>query len=159
MQLKQDFNLIGSSIVLLLISPTWQWTIYKEYCIEYFVWTFVMFDFGQVRVKSNRDIVRKCFNIGKKKDSVIWTMLWTKWHEIYQEGIFLLDPSPIIAVPCQSLSHLLNFVQIVGIVNIYTWISPFFCLESPTFLAKSDIFIPMVVRITDMQRTYESART
>ena len=39
----------------------------KNTDIEYFVWTFVMFDFGQVRVKSNRVIARKCFNIGKKR--------------------------------------------------------------------------------------------
>ena len=60
LQQRQDFNLIGSSIFFLLISPVWQWTIYKEYWyIEYFVWTCVMFDLEQDRVKeSNRDIVR-----------------------------------------------------------------------------------------------------
>ena len=55
----------------------------------------------------------------------------------------LFDPSPIIALPCQSVSQsllLLNFAQIFGFVKVFTWISmkqkhqnlgltsPYFCL-------------------------------
>ena len=36
LQQRQDFNLIGSSIFFLLISPVWQWTIYKEYWYRVF---------------------------------------------------------------------------------------------------------------------------
>ena len=39
---------------------------------------------------------------------------------------FLSDPSPIIALPCQSVRKslaLLNFVQIVGYVKGVSWIS------------------------------------
>ena len=38
---------------------------------------------------------------------------------------FLSDPSPIIALPCPTLSHwpLLIFVQSVGFVKVDTWIS------------------------------------
>ena len=36
--------------------------------------------------------------------------------------LFLTDPSPILALPCQSLL-ILNFAQIVGFVKVVTFIS------------------------------------
>ena len=110
----------------------------KNTDIEYFVWTFVMFDFGQVRVKSNRDIVRKCFNIGKKK--TLWSEQCyerndTKYiRKAYFYWIQVLS-SPCLVSPwvtCWILFKLLELSKLIhGFLHFFALKARLFWLRVP----------------------------
>ena len=60
------------------------------------------------------------------------------WSRKYQIWNFLFDPSPIIAMSCQSVIEsvkpLLNLAVIVGFVKVVKWISLSFYLDLSKFI-------------------------